>query len=71
MLALLEDVDGQLLADLEPLALVAELAQVTQGRVARGLGKFTGVARVNGAVVAEAEMMCALREIDEATGGGR
>jgi 3-hydroxyacyl-[acyl-carrier-protein] dehydratase len=39
--------------------------EVTQGRVARGLGKFTGVARVNGTVVAEAEMMCALREIEE------
>jgi 3-hydroxyacyl-[acyl-carrier-protein] dehydratase len=39
--------------------------EVTQGRVARGLGKFTGVARVSGVVVAEAEMMCALREIEE------
>jgi 3-hydroxyacyl-[acyl-carrier-protein] dehydratase len=39
--------------------------EVTQGRVARGLGKFIGVARVNGVVVAEAEMMCALREIEE------
>ena len=38
--------------------------EVTQGRVARGLGKFTGVARVDGAVVAEAEMLCALREIE-------
>ena len=45
--------------------------EVTQGRVARGLGKFSGIARVAGTVVAEAEMMCALREIDEATGGGR
>src|SRR3954452_21405849 len=34
-LALLEDVDRQLLADLEPLALVAELAQVPQRGVAR------------------------------------
>jgi len=39
--------------------------EVHQGRVARGLGKFTGVARVDGAVAAEAEMMCALREIEE------
>jgi 3-hydroxyacyl-[acyl-carrier-protein] dehydratase len=39
--------------------------EVTQGRVARSLGKFSGVARVNGTVVAEAEMMCALREIEE------
>ena len=37
--------------------------EVTQGRVARGLGKFAGVARVGGAVVAEAQMLCALREI--------
>src|SRR4051794_21402521 len=34
-LALLEDVDGQLLANLEALALAAELAQVAQRRVAR------------------------------------
>ena len=45
--------------------------EVTQGRVARGLGKFSGVAKVAGVLVAEAEMMCALREIGEATGGGR
>jgi 3-hydroxyacyl-[acyl-carrier-protein] dehydratase len=45
--------------------------EVTQGRVSRGLGKFKGVARVGGVVVAEAEMMCALRQIDEVTGGGR
>jgi 3-hydroxyacyl-[acyl-carrier-protein] dehydratase len=38
--------------------------EVTQGRVARGLGKFQGVARVDGGVVAEAEMLCALREIE-------
>ena len=38
--------------------------EITQGRVARGLGKFTGVARVDGTVVAEAEMLCALREIE-------
>jgi len=40
------------------------LIEITQGRVARGLGKFTGVARVDGTVVAEAEMLCALREIE-------
>ena len=39
--------------------------EVTQGRVARGLGKFIGTARVGGTLVAEAEMMCALREIEE------
>ena len=37
--------------------------EVTQGRVSRGLGKFQGIARVDGAVVAEAGMLCALREI--------
>ena len=40
--------------------------EVTQGRVSRGLGKFFGIARVDGQVVAEAEMLCALREIDKA-----
>jgi 3-hydroxyacyl-[acyl-carrier-protein] dehydratase len=39
--------------------------EVTQGRVARGLGKFQGVARVNGVVAAEAGMLCALREIEQ------
>jgi 3-hydroxyacyl-[acyl-carrier-protein] dehydratase len=39
--------------------------EVTQGRVARGLGKFSGVARVDGVVAAEAEMLCALREIEK------
>jgi 3-hydroxyacyl-[acyl-carrier-protein] dehydratase len=38
--------------------------EVTQGRVARGLGKFAGTARVGGTVAAEAQMLCALREID-------
>ena len=42
------------------------MIEVTQGRVARGLGKFNGVARVNDAVVAEAEMLCALREVNRA-----
>jgi len=37
--------------------------QVEQGRVARGMGKYTGVAKVNDAVVAEAELLCALREL--------
>jgi len=40
------------------------MIEVTQGRVSRGLGKFQGVARVDGQVVAEAEMLCALREIE-------
>lgn len=40
--------------------------EVTQGRVARGLGKFNGVARVNDVVAAEAEMLCALREVKPA-----
>jgi 3-hydroxyacyl-[acyl-carrier-protein] dehydratase len=39
--------------------------EITQGRIARGIGKFSGVTRVGGAVVAEAEMLCALREINE------
>jgi 3-hydroxyacyl-[acyl-carrier-protein] dehydratase len=39
------------------------LLDVTQGRVLRGVGKFSGVARVGEQVVAEAEMMCAYREI--------
>jgi 3-hydroxyacyl-[acyl-carrier-protein] dehydratase len=40
------------------------MIEVTQGRVARGLGKFNGVARVNDVVAAEAEMLCALREVN-------
>ena len=39
--------------------------EVTQGRVSHGLGKFKGVARVGGALVAEAVMLCALREIEK------
>jgi 3-hydroxyacyl-[acyl-carrier-protein] dehydratase len=35
--------------------------EVQQGRVARGLGKFTGVAKVGDVVAAEAELLCALR----------
>ena len=37
--------------------------EVEQGRVARGIGKFTGVAKVGDAVAAEAELLCALRQI--------
>jgi 3-hydroxyacyl-[acyl-carrier-protein] dehydratase len=37
--------------------------EVLQGRIARGLGKFSGVARVGGVVAAEAQMLCALREV--------
>ena len=37
--------------------------EVTQGRVARGIGKFNGVAKVGGVVAAEAELLCALREL--------
>ena len=37
--------------------------EITQGRVLRGIGKFTGVARVGEQVAAEAEMMCAYREL--------
>ena len=39
--------------------------EITQGRVARGMGKFMGVARVGGVVAAEAEMLCALRQLEE------
>ena len=37
--------------------------EVVQGRVARGMGKYTGVAKVKDVVVAEAELLCALREL--------
>jgi 3-hydroxyacyl-[acyl-carrier-protein] dehydratase len=37
--------------------------EVTQGRVARGLGKYNGVAKVGGVVAAEAELLCALRQL--------
>jgi 3-hydroxyacyl-[acyl-carrier-protein] dehydratase len=37
--------------------------EVTQGRVARGIGKFNGVAKVGGVVAAEAELLCALRQL--------
>jgi 3-hydroxyacyl-[acyl-carrier-protein] dehydratase len=37
--------------------------EVEQGRVARGMGKFTAVAKVGDAVAAEAELLCALRQL--------
>jgi len=39
--------------------------EVTQGPVKRSIGKFTAVAKVDGQVVAEAELLCALRKIGE------
>ena len=39
------------------------LIEVQQGRVGRGMAKFTAVARVGDAVAAEAELLCALREL--------
>jgi 3-hydroxyacyl-[acyl-carrier-protein] dehydratase len=36
---------------------------VEQGRVARGMAKFTAVAKVGEAVAAEAELLCALRPL--------
>jgi 3-hydroxyacyl-[acyl-carrier-protein] dehydratase len=41
------------------------LIEVEQGRVARGMGKYTAVAKVGDVVVAEAELLCALREAPE------
>lgn len=37
--------------------------EVEQGRVGRGIGKFIAVAKVGEAVVSEAQLLCALREI--------
>jgi 3-hydroxyacyl-[acyl-carrier-protein] dehydratase len=37
---------------------------VEQGRVARGMAKFTAVAKVGEAVAAEAELLCALRQLE-------
>jgi 3-hydroxyacyl-[acyl-carrier-protein] dehydratase len=37
--------------------------EVLQGRVARGMAKFTAVARVGEAVAAEAELLCALKKL--------
>ena len=37
--------------------------EVVAGRNARGMAKFTAVAKVAGVVVAEAQLLCALREL--------
>jgi len=37
--------------------------EVEQGRTGRGMAKFTAVARVGDAVAAEAQLLCALREL--------
>jgi len=37
--------------------------EVSQGRVGRGMAKFTATAKVGDAVAAEAELLCALREL--------
>jgi 3-hydroxyacyl-[acyl-carrier-protein] dehydratase len=37
--------------------------EVEQGRAGRGMAKFKAVARVRDAVVAEAELLCALRQL--------
>jgi 3-hydroxyacyl-[acyl-carrier-protein] dehydratase len=37
--------------------------EVDAGRTSRGIGKFTGVAKVGDALAAEAELLCALREL--------
>ncbi|HUP97467.1 MAG TPA: 3-hydroxyacyl-ACP dehydratase FabZ [Usitatibacter sp.] len=39
------------------------MIEVDAGRSSRGMAKFTAVAKVAGAVVAEAELLCALREL--------
>ena len=39
------------------------LIEVEAGRNSRGMAKFTAVARVGEAVAAEAELLCALREL--------
>jgi 3-hydroxyacyl-[acyl-carrier-protein] dehydratase len=36
---------------------------VTAGRVSRGMAKFTAMAKVGDALAAEAELLCALREL--------
>jgi 3-hydroxyacyl-[acyl-carrier-protein] dehydratase len=41
--------------------------EAEMGRVKRGVGKFTGRAIVDGNIVAEAEMMCAMRNTSEAS----
>ncbi|HSS28967.1 MAG TPA: 3-hydroxyacyl-ACP dehydratase FabZ [Usitatibacter sp.] len=37
--------------------------EVVQGRVGRGMAKFTATARVGDAVAAEAQLLCALRQL--------
>jgi 3-hydroxyacyl-[acyl-carrier-protein] dehydratase len=37
--------------------------EVEAGRASRGMAKFTAVAKVDGAVAAEAQLLCALREL--------
>ena len=39
------------------------MLEVDAGQNRRGMAKFTAVAKVDGAVVAEAELLCALREL--------
>ena len=39
------------------------LIEVLQGRMARGMAKFTAVARVGEAVAAEGELLCALKKL--------
>jgi len=39
------------------------ILEVEQGRVGRGMAKFTGVAKVGEQVAAEAELLCALRQL--------
>jgi len=39
------------------------LYEVVSGRSIRGVGKFSGIARVDGQVVAEAQMLCAYRRV--------
>ncbi|MEE4376860.1 MAG: 3-hydroxyacyl-ACP dehydratase FabZ [Candidatus Competibacteraceae bacterium] len=40
------------------------MLHVSLGRIKRGIGKFTGEARVDDQIVASAELMCARREIE-------
>jgi 3-hydroxyacyl-[acyl-carrier-protein] dehydratase len=42
------------------------ILDVTMTRSVRGIGKFAGVARVDDAVVAEAELMCTIKERNDA-----
>ncbi len=37
--------------------------EVKQGRQGRGIGKYAGTAKVGGTLVAEAQLLCALREL--------